>query len=92
MKVIHKYKFDIREGIQEIPVTHIGCVPRAINVIGDQAYIWIEHNDHYTHDAAEFTPTFKLMVLGTGWDIEDSLVDYIGTMFTGSFVWHVYLV
>lgn len=89
MKVIHKYKIDIREGLQEIPVTHIGCTPLAVNVIGDEAYVWIEHNDHYPPSEG-YTHKFKLIVFGTGWDIPDTMLGYIGTMFTGAFVWHVY--
>lgn len=34
--------------------------------------------------------TRALLVTGTGWDIEDEFVEYIGTAFIEAYVFHVY--
>ena len=58
---------------------------RAVGMQGSQIYVWGETPGHA--DPLTVTRTFR--VIGTGFDVPD-VGNYIGTVFDGPFVWHVY--
>jgi hypothetical protein len=82
------YKYNLTESLKhEMPagsvILHAGIDP------GGDICVWAwVHNNIVTMDEWSFE------VIGTGWDIDDSLENvhrgYVGTVHEGSFVWHVF--
>ena len=56
----------------------------AVSMQGRDICLWVE--------VAVEAPTEKrwFRVVGTGWDLPDDVIDYIGTVQQGDCVWHVY--
>jgi hypothetical protein len=78
MKTIYKYKagkVSIQKGAK---VLTCGCQ-------NNEFYIWALVND----TEAELE-TREFVVYGTGWEITDTNICYVGTFFEGSFVWHMF--
>lgn len=61
------------------------AIIRAVGMQDHGIFIWAETPAHA--DPLTVTRTFR--VIGTGWDVP-YLGTYLGTVFDGPFVWHVY--
>ncbi len=87
MRTIYKYELNAHETPQKISLPE-GSIPRHIRVVDHVIYIWIEQD--YDTDAIRSDHTFT--IYGTGHEFEDpdGLTEYVGTVFQGPFVWHVY--
>lgn len=84
MKTIHKYPLASCTGMGKYTITihkksRLLCVGEQKGVIT----LWAEV------DTDEILVTRKLTILGTGWELPENLI-YLGTVFVGPFVWHVY--
>ena len=62
-----------------------GVIIRAVGIQGHRIYVWGETPVHAV--APTVTRTFR--TIGTGDDVPD-VGDYLGTVFDGPYVWHVY--
>ena len=81
MKTIYKYKLDGgRTTTLELPelARVIHCA-----IQGDEYCIWVRVDT----DAPKVKRSFT--IVGTGWEIEDSL-GHVGTILDGAFVWHIF--
>jgi hypothetical protein len=82
MKTIHKYPLEVGMNILEVPYLKI------LNVINQYnkptLYVIVDTEMPYKE--------IQVIVAGTGWELEDNVLDnnYVGTVNTGSFVWHVF--
>jgi hypothetical protein len=62
-----------------------GAVIRAVGMQDDAIHAWAET----PVDGDPFTVTRTFRVIGTGWPVPDPGT-YLGTVFDGPYVWHVY--
>ena len=79
-----KYKVSSDTSLQVAVQMREGVTIRAIGVQGHEIHVWGE--TPRSADPLTVTRTFR--VVGTGDDVP--LGDYIGTVFEGRYVWHVY--
>ena len=89
MRTIYKYAVEpTHAGPTEITLP-VGSIPLAVDVQDHVIFVWIEQARQSNADEVQ-KHTFH--VLGTGWDMPDTdaRMDYIGTVFQGPFVWHIY--
>jgi hypothetical protein len=63
-----------------------GAKPLSVGLQRGLPTIWAEVDTH-SHEGE----TWTVFVLGTGWAVPENAVHHLGTVFDGSFVWHVYL-
>jgi len=81
---IFKYKISSSTSLQtEVPMREDAAI-RAVGMQGHEICVWAE-----TPSGDPFTVTRTFRVIGTGFDVPDPGA-YIGTVFDGPFVWHVY--
>lgn len=78
------HKFDLTDVTTAIPVGGRALV-RHVGMQNGQPKVWIEH-DLNTHGG-----TLTLALIGTGHQVPE-YIDFVGTFFDESFVWHVYRV
>ena len=78
-----KYLISSRTSMQVDVLMNEGAVIRAVGMQDDAIHAWAENPDG---EPLTVTRTFR--VIGTGWDVPDGT--YLGTVFDGPYVWHVY--
>lgn len=84
MKTIYKYQLTTGLNELEMPYTKI------LNVINQGKTPTL----YALVDAKEQNKSIKIYVFGTGWDIEDNIVEnseYLNTITDGMFVWHIFI-
>lgn len=83
MKTI--YKYCVGAGDVQMPA---GAKILSVNAQDGELYLWAEVNTDQVLEHRTFA------VFGTGWEIGKDLDDdersYVGTVFEGALVWHVY--
>ena len=84
MKTIYKYPLTKCEGLGK----YLILMPRKSRLlcVGSQEgtiTLWAEV------DTEEVLVTRKITIVGTGWELPENVI-YLGTVFLGAFVWHVY--
>lgn len=79
-----KYKVSSGGLKQEDVLMNEGAVIRAVGMQDGAIYAWAENPGG---EPLNVPRTFR--VIGTGWDVPDPGT-YLGTVFDGPFVWHVY--
>jgi len=84
MKTIYKYPLTSCTGIGAYTIS----IPKKSRLLcvgtqHDTITIWAEV------DTDEIVVTRKFKILGTGWELPENLI-YLGTVFIGACVWHVY--
>ncbi len=86
MRTIFKFELNPFPASTEITLPG-GSFPIHVGTQGHVIYVWIELTD------PPITPTtvYKFYIVGTGKEVpSDGFSVYIGTVFQGPFVWHVY--
>lgn len=81
MRTIHKYQLGVNAGVIDLPP---GYKVIAVHEQRSVPTLWIELDSEKTKLAE-----LKYCVLATGELVPDDYV-HLGTVFIGSFVWHVY--
>jgi len=84
MKTIYKYQLTTGLNELEMPYTKILSVINQGRTPTLYALV----------DAKEQNKSVKVYVFGTGWDIEDNIVEnseYLNTITDGMFVWHIFI-
>lgn len=84
MQTIHK---NVIDPIMGYPIKYheeILCV----GISGKDICVWVRLNQKVpSHHRAE---DGVLRIYGTGWDMGDDYREYVGTVFDGIFVWHIF--
>ena len=88
MAVIHKYPIHPAEQIQHITVPYRSRIV-SCGVQDGQMVVWVMKLDGKSH--IENTTSLWYMVVGTGWNIDDSEYHpkFRGTLQIDGYVWHV---
>lgn len=90
MKVVHKHMLDLRDAVNEVPMSHLDKVLMAgwqpDRMLEHQAAIWIE-TEVPAQEALGSTRRFR--VIGTGHDVPPG-GKWRASAIAGEFVWHVY--
>lgn len=82
MKVIYKYQIYVGSNKLTLPA---GAIPRAVGGQDDVLFLWVEH----VNSDVPLTPRI-FNVYPTGQALTTQPEQYIGTIFNGPYVWHVY--
>lgn len=85
-KAIWKYQFDARDHMATSMPR--GAIIRHVDNQDDCITIWAEVDTDAIADPQFETRLFR--VFGTGHDIDDGGLNYVGTVMIDPFVWHVY--
>ncbi len=87
MRTIYKYELNATETPQKILLPE-GSVARHVAVIDHVIYVWVEQPIGELVDQWEHT----FIICGTGdlFEFPKGHMNYVGTVFQGPFVWHVY--
>jgi triacylglycerol esterase/lipase EstA (alpha/beta hydrolase family) len=80
-----KYRISSNDSAQVVVLTREGAVIRAVGMQGGEIYAWAET----PVQANPLTDTRTFRVVPTGGDLPDPGA-FVGTVFDGPFVWHVY--
>ena len=88
MRVIYKYELNL----QPEPITKIllpeGSIARHVGVVDLVVYLWVEQSADVAIPKQEHT--FIVRGTGHGFEYEGKVSAYVGTVFQGPFVWHIY--
>ena len=92
MRII--YKYEIRVG-QPTRIKDIGS-PLLVSMQGESMYVWVEHGitpDTRLSKGMEIKElrTLTFHVFGTGHNIPDDELEYVGSVQHKGFVWHTYM-
>lgn len=86
--VIHKYIVEPSLDVQELAVPVNSFIVSAVTEGGQIAMYVLKHNPDQP-----FVDTLQYLVVGTGWDIpNEGNAQFISTVNTGQFVWHLFSV
>lgn len=81
-RVIYKYQVELFRQTFQVPGYPL---VRSVDIQDDKICVWVE-----IERAMPSSYGLDIYVIGTGWEIPDTVTDYAGSVLVGRFVWHVY--
>lgn len=87
MRTIYKYELDVHETPRKMLLPE-GSIARHVAVVDHVIYIWIEQTTY--DDVIRDDHTFTIYGTGHEFEYPEGSFEYVGTVFQGPFVWHIY--